>query len=88
MLKTLQSIINLLENPAYLQDKNGIVIVNDLFTASGFSEKNYEKQITSQKCKVNKRKINGELTLVEIVPNDIFNLKECTKKLTKAITLL
>ena len=88
MIQTLQSIINVLENPAYLRNKKEILLVNDLFTSCGFSQENFEKQIKTKNYKINKKQINKTLTLCEIIPDDVYTLRECTKKLTEAVSIL
>lgn len=88
MIRTLQSVINLLDNPAYLKNEQGVLLVNDLFQSHGFCADNCEDQIAHQNFKINSKKINNNLTLCEIIPDEIQILKESTKKLAQAMTLL
>jgi|APCry1669189534_1035231.scaffolds.fasta_scaffold32406_2 hypothetical protein len=88
MMHTLQLIINLLEYPAFLKDDKKILMVNDLFNDYGFSKEKIEKQIDCKQYKISEKKINKNLAIFEIIPEEIQTLKECTKKLTQAIKLL
>lgn len=82
ILITLQTMLNSLNNPAYLIQNNEIILINESYKKITKNEKQFKKYAKEVKV------ISEDIQLIEIVPNDIKTLKDCTQAITKAMALL
>ena len=84
LIETLQSVLNSINNPAYIKKDNAIIAHNDLFETKYLSPKylqNYNLTV-KQSC------LNDNMQLNEIISNDVYRLAESNKKLVQAMGLL
>jgi hypothetical protein len=88
LMKTLRSVLNTLDNPAFISKGSKILIVNDLFLKNGFEKDKFDEQIKQTEYVLSKNQLNDGMTLCEILPDEIMLLKNSTKKLTKAMAML
>jgi hypothetical protein len=88
MKATLQSILNSINNPAFLKHNDEIILVNDLFKSRGFNETNYQEKIKDLNLMIEEKNINNNMIICELLNNDIYLLKQSKQKLANAMALL
>jgi hypothetical protein len=82
--QTLQKVIDLLHNPAYVEENNRIIITNDLFTSKKISKRDFKKYGLELKT----TQLDENLRLCEIIEPEINKLHHANQKLIQAMALL
>jgi hypothetical protein len=86
MKKMLQSIIDSIENPAFIEDSGKIIFTNKEFEIKGFNKNFRCEKICEYELK--EKDIYNNLKICEIVDADIQKLNESKQKLLQAMALL
>jgi hypothetical protein len=83
----LQSLLDSIQHPAYIEQDNKIILLNNLFKESEFF--NIDKDtIEKQGYKISEKNIYNKMKIIEIKNNDIEALNICKKKINEAMALL
>lgn len=88
MKRTLQAILNSMENPAFIQEDDVIIFINDPFVDQGFTQENYELLAKERGLRIKTKILDEGLALYELLDNDIYLLQLSQIKLNKAMALL
>jgi hypothetical protein len=75
----LQSILNSLSNPAYIEQNGKIILSNDLYSNHHYDE---------QEIVINKNPLHKDYKLCELIESDIYKLNHSREKLAQAVALL
>lgn len=75
----LQSILNSLSNPAYIEQNGKIILSNDLYSNHHYDE---------QEIVINKKPLHKDYKLCELIESDIYKLNHSREKLAQAVALL
>lgn len=88
MKRTLQAILDCIENPAFIQDNNVNIFTNDAFSNQGFTLENYESIARDRNLRIKTKVLDDGLVLCELLDNDIYLLQLSQKNLNRAMALL
>lgn len=84
----LQTVLNSLTNPAFIERDGEIILSNNSFKLFGYSKKNYKAKISESEFQILTKEISENTVLCEIVANDIYKLELSRQQLTNAMALL
>lgn len=88
MKRTLQAILDSMENPAFIQENDVIIFVNDPFVNQGYTRENFEFLANERNLKIKTKILDDGLILSEFLDNDVYLLQLSQKKLNRAMALL
>ena len=75
----LQSVLDSLSNPAYIEQNGKILLSNNLYTGHNYDQ---------EEIVINKKQLHKDYKLCEVIESDIRKLHNSREKLAQAITLL
>ena len=84
----LQTVLNSLTNPAFIEKNEVIILSNTAFKLSGYSIKNYKTKISESDLQILTKEVSEDTILYEIVATDIYKLELSKQQLTDAMALL
>mgnify|MGYP003346928348 CR=1 FL=1 len=88
MRSTLQSILNSISNPAYIEQNGIIILHNDQFSQLDLDHEDILTEAQKQSLYIKEKNIHNNMKICELVENDLIKLEISKQKLTKAMALL
>lgn len=88
MKRTLQAILDSIDNPAFIKNNDKILMSNRLFNICGFTEQNFNQMMIDEDLKLKEKKLEDDLVLCELMDCDLYLLQISRTNITKAMALL
>lgn len=88
MRTVLQSILNSISNPAYIEQNGRILLMNKTFNDLKLDKNNIEDEIEKHLYLLKEQNINNNMKICELINDDLAQLERSKQNLTRAMALL